>query len=96
MIDSELNGLRVYWGEMEVKYGNAWNDHGGEAWRVGAIESKLALPMPFVRKQDAEIAMRSIANFTDWTVNREELREVFQDKAKRDELRQLMTRNLAW
>ena len=52
--------------------------------------------MPFVRRRDAEMAMQSIENFTDWTVSREEIRELFKDKSKRDQLRELMVQNLGW
>lgn len=93
----EVSGLSVrFGGSRDSPSGNAWNDHNGPAWRVRLDASCQLLPMPFVRRRDAEMAMQSIENFTDWTVSREEIRELFKDKSKRDQLRELMVQNLGW
>lgn len=97
MVPAEVSGLSLRFCDVfRFRNGNEWKDHGRAAWRIHIAAIDNFLPMPFVREKDAEIAIRSIAGFTDWNASKEELLAFFKDKNNRDQLRRLLVQNLAW
>ncbi len=85
-------GLSVVYGES---YGTPQPlDDCGCGWRVRIDACNCVMPIKFLRERDATVAMHTIAGFIDWN-----LEEAILDAAlhsRRDELRRLMTENLAW
>ena len=90
-----MNGLRVCYGEaLDVDELPDELDDGGMGWRVLAVAADEVLPMKFLRRRDAEMAMRAIADLIDWTMDRESVASALEPLAKT--IRRLMTESLQW
>lgn len=92
MLATAVNGLSVVYGES---FGPLRpEDDGRPGWRIRIDHCLCVLPMKFKRESDAAMAMHCIANFTDWTLDERLLDSALH--GRRDELKRLMTENLAW
>lgn len=67
-------------------------DDGSPGWRVVHARTGFALPMRFLRKSDAEMAMHAISGLADWSMTLPEVLQVVDKQT----IREAMTGALAW
>jgi len=67
-------------------------DDGSPGWRIVHARTGFALPMRFLRKSDAEMAMHAISGLADWSLTLLEVLEAVDPQT----IRKTMTEALAW
>lgn len=91
------NGLQITY--LPIEGPASWGDHGEQAWRVayGWEGDLLATPVPFVRRRDAELALRALEQLEIFFGSPREIvqRARGQGLGSRD-IRRIMLEALEW
>lgn len=82
----------VFTGESRIASCMADADDGSLGWRVVHVCSGLAIPMRFLRKRDAEMAMNAVSVMADWTLPLDEVTKALDPQT----IRKAMAEALAW